>query len=145
LLCELAVLGLTCLPLLSPRSPSGQYSLHPLMSTGTKNRVDTFGTACDHRRNQILNRVLEFSMLDEGVCAEVKVGSEHLRLFSEQNAQGVQASVYNVKAKRWIAPSEPVESIEQGKLKAATYAEAYLREVANLELPLLQWKESRAA
>ena len=31
-------------------------------------------------------------MLDEGVCAEVKVGSEHLRLFSEQNAQGVQAS-----------------------------------------------------
>jgi len=38
-------------------------------------------------------------MLDEGVCAEVKVGSEHLRLFSEQNAQGVQASVYNVNAK----------------------------------------------
>ncbi len=39
-------------------------------------------------------------MLDEGVCAEVKVGSEHLRLFSEQNAQGVQASVYNVNAKK---------------------------------------------
>ena len=51
-------------------------------------------------------------MLDEGVCADVKVGSEHLRLFSEQNAQGVQASVYNVIAKNWIAPSESVETIE---------------------------------
>ena len=83
-------------------------------------------------------------MLDEGVCAEVKVGSEHLRLFSEQNAQGLQASVYNVISKKWIAPSEPVESIEQGKLKAAAYAEAYLEQVANLKLPLLKWKESRA-
>ena len=84
-------------------------------------------------------------MLDEGVCAEVKVGSEHLRLFSEQNAQGVQASVYNVNTKKWIAPSEFVENIEQGKLKAATYAEVYLKQVANLELPALRWKESRAA
>jgi len=74
------------------------------------------------------------SMLDEGVCAEVKVGSEHLRLFSEQNAQGVQASVYNVNAKNWIAPSESVETIEQGKLRAATYAEAYLKQTGNLEL-----------
>jgi len=56
-------------------------------------------------------------MLDEGVWAEVKVGSEHLRLFSEHNAQGVQASVYNVKAKQWIAPSESVEDIEEGKEK----------------------------
>ena len=44
-------------------------------------------------------------MLDDGVWAEVKVGGEHLRLFSEQNAQGVQVSVYNVNAKSWIAPS----------------------------------------
>jgi hypothetical protein len=83
-------------------------------------------------------------MLDEGVCAEVKVGSEHLRLFSEQNAQGVQASVYNVNAKNWIAPSESVETIEQGKLKAAIYAEAYLKQAGNLELPSLKWKEARA-
>jgi hypothetical protein len=83
-------------------------------------------------------------MLDEGVCAEVKVGSEHLRLFSEQNAQGVQASVYNVNAKKWIAPSEAVENIEQGKLKAATYAAAYLKQAGNLELPALKWKEARA-
>src|SRR5258708_10241249 len=87
----------------------------------------------------------EFSMLDEGVCAEVKVGSEHLRLFSEQNAQGVQVSVYNVNAKNWIAPSESVETVEQGKLKAATYAEAYLKRAGNLELPSLKWKEARAA
>src|SRR5262245_9385408 len=35
-------------------------------------------------------------LLDQGVWAEIKVGGEHLRLFSEHNAQGVQASVYNV-------------------------------------------------
>lgn len=45
-------------------------------------------------------------MLDQGVWAEVKVGREHLRLFSEQNALGVQASVYNVNTKSWIAPSD---------------------------------------
>jgi hypothetical protein len=95
--------------------------------------------------NHYLDMLRESSMLDEGVCAEVKVGSEHLRLFSEQNAQGVQVSVYNVNAKNWIVPSESVETIEQGKLKAATYAEAYLKEAGNLELPLLKWKESRAA
>jgi hypothetical protein len=77
-------------------------------------------------------------MLDGGVCAEVRAGSEHLRLFSEQNAQRVQASVYNVNAKKWTAPSESVESIEQGKLKAATYAAAYLKEAGNWELPLLK-------
>jgi hypothetical protein len=54
-------------------------------------------------------------MLDEGVLAELKVGDEHLRPFSEHSAQGVQASVYNVNAKNWIAPSEIVDDIEQGK------------------------------
>jgi len=39
-------------------------------------------------------------MLDHGVWAEVRVSGEHLRLFSEHNAQGVQASVYNVTAKK---------------------------------------------
>jgi len=84
-------------------------------------------------------------MLDEGVWAEVKVGNEHLRLFSERNALGVQTSVYDVKTKNWIAPSEPVDDIEQGKERAATYAEAYLRRIANLELPSLVWKSSRSA
>jgi hypothetical protein len=84
-------------------------------------------------------------MLDKGVCVEVRVGREHLRLFSEQNALGVQVSVHKVNSKKWIAPSESVETIEHGKLKAATYAETYLRQVANLELQPLQWKGSRAA
>ena len=84
-------------------------------------------------------------MLDEGVWAEVKVGNEHLRLFSERNAQGVQASVYNVNAKNWLAPSEPVDDIEQGKEKAAAYAEAHLKRTANLGLPSLVWKRSRSA
>ena len=79
-------------------------------------------------------------MLD-GVWAEVKVGDEHLRLFSERSAQGVQASVYNVNAKTWVAPSEVVDDIEQGKGRAAAHAMAYLRR-ANLELPPLNWKKS---
>ena len=83
-------------------------------------------------------------MLDEGVWAEIKVGNEHLRLFSERNAQGVQVSVYNVNAKQWIAPSEDVDDIEQGKEKAATYAEAYLRKVTIATLPSLIWKKSRS-
>src|SRR5258707_13464775 len=84
-------------------------------------------------------------MLDEGVVAEVKVGGEHLRLFSEHNAIGVQASVYNVNAKNWIAPSESVDDIEQGKEKAAAYAAAHLKRAGNLELPPLEWKKARSA
>jgi hypothetical protein len=84
-------------------------------------------------------------MLDEGVWAEVKVGSEHLRLFSEHNALGVQASVYNVNAKTWIAPSESVDDIELGKEKAAAYAEEHLKRTGNLGLPSLVWKSSRSA
>jgi hypothetical protein len=83
-------------------------------------------------------------MLDQGVWAEVRVGSEHLRLFSERNALGVQASVYNVNAKNWIAPSEPVDDIEEGKDRATARARAYLRNSGNLELPSLDWKKSRS-
>ena len=84
-------------------------------------------------------------MLAEGVWAEVKVGGEHLSLFSEHNALGVQASVYNVSAKKWIAPSESVADIEQGKERAEAYAKAYLKNAVGLELPRLEWKKSRSA
>jgi len=84
------------------------------------------------------------SVLTDGVWAEVKVSGEHLRLFSEHNAQGVQASVYNVTANAWIAPSEPVEDIEEGKDRAAEHARAYLKRTANLELPTLHWKKARS-
>jgi hypothetical protein len=83
-------------------------------------------------------------MLDEGFWAEIKVGGEHLRLLSERNALGVQTSVYNVATKSWIAPSEPVDDIEEGKQKASIYAEAHLKQTANLELPPLVWKRSRS-
>ena len=83
-------------------------------------------------------------MLVEGVWAEIKAGGQHLRLFSEHSPLGVQASVYNVDAKSWIAPSEPVDDIEQGKDLAAAYAKAYLKQVSNLELPPLEWKKSRS-
>ena len=84
-------------------------------------------------------------MLDRGFWAEIKIGNEHLRLFAESNAMGVQASVYNVNSKTWIAPSESVDDIEQGKERAATYAQEYLQRVTGLELPSLQWKASRSA
>ena len=84
-------------------------------------------------------------MLDEGFWAEVKLGGEHLRLFSEHNALGVQASVYNVNAKNWIAPSELATDIEQGKERAVAHAEARLKHAANLGLPQLEWKRSRSA
>lgn len=84
-------------------------------------------------------------MLDEGVWAELKVGGHHLRLFSEQNAQGVQVSVYDVAGKKWIAPSEAVEDIEQGKEKALEYATAHLGYRNALELPPLVWKQARTA
>ena len=83
-------------------------------------------------------------MLAEGAWAELKVGGEHLRLFSERSPLGVQTSVYNVGTKTWIAPSEPVADIEEGKRKAETYAKAYLQNL-NLQLPPLKWKESRSA
>jgi hypothetical protein len=82
-------------------------------------------------------------MLTDGFWAEVEIGGEHLRLFSEHNAQGIQASVYNVKTKTWIAPSEPVDDIEQGKDRAEELAKAHLKRVATLDLPPLHWKESR--
>ena len=83
-------------------------------------------------------------MLEQGVWAEVIVEREHLRLFSEQTPYGVQASVFNVKEKTWIAPSESVDDIDQGKDRAERYAKAYLEGVANSELPPLNWKKSRS-
>jgi len=83
-------------------------------------------------------------MLEQGVWAEVIVGKEHLRLFSEETPSGVQASVYNVNEKTWIAPSEPVADIDEGKDRAEQYATAYLRRVANSDLPPLNWKKARS-
>ena len=65
-----------------------------------------------------------------------------LRLFSEESALGVQATVYNMNARNWIAPSETVKDIEQGKDRAAEHARAYLWKAANLELPSLTAKKS---
>jgi hypothetical protein len=83
-------------------------------------------------------------MLTNGVWAEVVVNGEHLHLFSEQNAQGVQTSVYNVTAKSWIAPSEEVDDIEEGKERAEEHARAYLKQTANADLPPLEWKKARS-
>jgi hypothetical protein len=64
-------------------------------------------------------------------------------LYAEHNAQGVQFSVYNVNTKSWIAPSEFVRDIEEGKDRAAALAEAYLHRL-HVELPALEWKKARS-
>jgi hypothetical protein len=84
-------------------------------------------------------------MLEHGYWAEIIIAGEHLKLFSEESPLVVQASVYNVIAKSWIAPSEAVEDIDQGKDRAMAHARAYLRRVLNTELPALVWKKSRSA
>ena len=54
------------------------------------------------------------------------------------------ASVYNAKERTRIAPSESIDDIDEGKERAERYASAYLRREAGAELPLLNWKKSRA-
>ena len=83
-------------------------------------------------------------MLDQGFWAEIKVGDEHLRLFAEDNALGVQASVYNLNTKKWIAPSESVEDLERAKDRAVELATAYLKQFSSVELPPLEWKRARS-
>jgi hypothetical protein len=84
-----------------------------------------------------------FRMLEEGVWAEIKVEGHHLRLFSERSAGGALASVYDVDRKKWIAPSEPVDDIEQGKERALEHAKRHLA-TAGFDIPTLIWKRARA-
>jgi len=87
-------------------------------------------------------------MLDKGFWADVEIAGEHLRLFSEHNAQGIQFSVYDVNSKRWIVTSQAVNDIEQGKEIATKYARAYLMYFGHSErqseLPPLNWKKARS-
>ena len=84
------------------------------------------------------------AVLDRGVWAEVNVGGEHPRLFSEQSALGLHESVYDVNANSWIASSEAVDDIEKGKDRAVAHAITYIRRIAKAELPSLTGKKSRA-
>lgn len=52
--------------------------------------------------------------------------------------------MYNVNTKSWIAPSETVGDIEEGKERTEEYAKAYLKRAANSEMPPLNWKNSRS-
>ena len=67
----------------------------------------------------------------------------HTDKVNRDSPLGVQASVYNVNTKSWIAPSESVNDIEQGKERAAALAAAYLKRVVNVDLPALEWKRAR--
>jgi hypothetical protein len=148
---------------LEPYYDKVEYEIGVSGKAGNINgKIDAQGNIFEGRRREYRGRcpVLLFSairqqtasiacckippMLDDGVWAEIKVGDEHLRLFSEHNAQGVQTSVYNVRTKQWIAPSESVDDIEDGKERAVQYAREYLRCAADMELPPLHWKDARS-
>jgi hypothetical protein len=53
-------------------------------------------------------------MLDQGVWAEVKVGGEQLRLFSEESALAVQESVHNIMQGTGLRPPK-LRSYRTGK------------------------------
>ena len=44
----------------------------------------------------------------------------------------------------WIAPSEAVDDIDQGKDRAAAHAAAYLSRVSKAKLPTLNWQKARS-
>ena len=75
-------------------------------------------------------------MLAEGVWAESKRAANTWRLFSEHNALGVQASVYDAHAKIWISLLSRLRTSNKGKRKSSEYTKAYLKR-ANLEFPPL--------
>jgi hypothetical protein len=95
---------------------------------------------CAKRKGLAYNVV----MLEEGFWAEIQIGGEHLRLFAEESPQGCQASVYNMKTKTWLMPSESAASVENGKDLAEKFATRYLKEITSVEVPRLEWKKSRA-
>jgi hypothetical protein len=83
-------------------------------------------------------------MLAEGFWTEVKIAGEHIQLFAEESPLGVQASVYNVNTKSWIAPSETVDDIDEAKERAVALASAYLKRVVNIDLRTVEWKRARS-
>jgi hypothetical protein len=45
------------------------FRCREFVAQGRKNKVDSLGAACGHRRNQLPNRTWEFFYVGEGVCA----------------------------------------------------------------------------
>jgi hypothetical protein len=83
-------------------------------------------------------------MLDEGFWAKSRWAASTY-VYSLSATRWVCRRQFTTSIPSWIAPSETVDDIEQGKEKAAAYAEAHLKGIGNLELPSLVWKKSRSA
>jgi len=81
-----------------------------------------------------------------GLTRENSLSRNQLRAHTQPDSARnyAMASVYNVNTKGRIAPSEPVEDIEQGEEIAAAHAKVYLKHAADLELPPLKGKASRS-
>jgi hypothetical protein len=75
--------------------------------------------------------------LGKGFYVDVVIGKEHLRLFSETQANGYVAIVCHLSAKHEVTRKQ-VRSLDEGKNVAEDIAERYLAEI-NLNLPVVQW------
>ncbi len=86
-------------------------------------------------------------MLDEGVWAEIKVAGEHLRLFSEHNAQGVQTSVLRREREemdRAFRAGRRHRGREREGRRIREGVPATRQSCGTAELPPLVWKKARS-
>jgi hypothetical protein len=109
--------------------------------TGNSSCIETI-----HRRMIFHSPSLAYNinMLEEGFWAELQIAGEHLRLFAEESPQGFHASVYNMKTKTWLMPSETASSVDNGKHLAEQFASQYLKQFTAEDVPRLEWKKSRS-
>jgi hypothetical protein len=81
-----------------------------------------------------------FPVVGDGFIAEVEVGGQHLRLFSEVYELGYCAVVYDVNAKHEVARHD-TDSLEDGRKKAEESAGNYLKHVHGIApLPYVNWQ-----
>src|SRR5258708_27959539 len=88
-----------------------------------------------------------FPVAGDGYWAEIRVGTEHLRLFAEVYSLGYLAVVYDVNRNRKL-PFEDADNLDDAKAKAESMAAGYLRYRTAGELPRVEWMlnpQSKAA
>lgn len=83
---------------------------------------------------------MSFPAVGDGFWAEVEVGGQHLRLFSEAYELGHRAVVYNMNAKQEVARHD-ASSLDHGKKVAEQNAADYLKYAHGIAtLPPINWR-----
>ena len=81
-----------------------------------------------------------FPVVGDGFVANIEVGGQHLRLFSEIYELGHRAVVYDVNAKHEVTRHD-ADSLEDGKKMAEESAANYLKYVHGISpLPAVNWQ-----